>query len=84
MASELTPREAEVFYQVPECWARPMDIGGRDGSDHSAVLKRLVRKGYVEKRRRNTWMNMLGSSRGSYEYRRVRAHGKTPAEKASE
>jgi hypothetical protein len=55
---------------LPDFWVRPMDIGGRDGSDHSAILKRLAAKGYAERRRRNSLMNALNSRRGSYEYRR--------------
>ena len=53
-----------------EDWLRPMDIGGGDASYHSAVLRTLVRKGLVERRRRNTLRNALNSRRGSYEYRR--------------
>jgi predicted transcriptional regulator len=49
---------------------RPMDIGGRDASYHSATLKKLVEKGLVERKRRNSLMNALGSTRGSYVYRR--------------
>ena len=68
---ELTPRQAEVLDSLTtEDWVRPMDIGARDASDHSQVLAALVRLGLVERRRRNTLANALGSSRGSYEYRR--------------
>jgi hypothetical protein len=41
---KLTEREEEILYQLPNDWCRPMDIGGRDGSDHSAVLKRLAER----------------------------------------
>jgi hypothetical protein len=67
---KLTEREEEILYQLPNDWCRPMDIGGRDGSDHSAVLKRLAEKGYAERCRRNTLRNEMGSRRGSYVYRR--------------
>jgi hypothetical protein len=67
----LTARELEVLGDLPPGdFVRPMDIGGRDGSDHSRVLKSLARKGYVERQRRNSLMNWLESSRGSYIYRR--------------
>ena len=42
---------------------RPMDIGGYDGSSHSAALSQLVRKGLVESRVRSTGV------RGSKLYR---------------
>jgi hypothetical protein len=32
-------------------WARPMDIGARDGSHHSATLSRLARQGLVERKK---------------------------------
>ena len=51
-------------------WQRPMDIGGTDGSHHSSTLKQLIEKGFVVRRRRSSIMNSLGSSRGSYEYRK--------------
>jgi len=63
-APTLTDRQLDVLWQVDETWLRPMDMGGRDGSDHSAVLAALVRKGLVERKQRG------GSySRGSYLYR---------------
>lgn len=74
----LTPREREVFDCFPlpsrsalqgkparKEWLRPMDVGGHDASDHSAVLQRLVIKGYVEMRE---WG---GHVRPSWRYRRV-------------
>lgn len=36
-------------------FARPMDVGGTDGSYHSAVLSQLVRRGLAEKRQRGGW-----------------------------
>lgn len=67
----LTAREQAVLEDLPDDWVRPMDIGGRDGSDHSAILRRLALRGYAERRRRNTFANERGSRRGSYEYRRM-------------
>ena len=71
---ELTEREQEVLDELEDDrWLRPMDVGGRNRSHHSATLKSLVRKGYAVERRRDSLMNMLGSSRGSYVYRKVGA-----------
>lgn len=51
-------------------WVRPMDIGGSDGSHHSATLKRLIRRGIVERKKRGTITNVLMVGiRGSYVYR---------------
>ncbi|WP_131823277.1 hypothetical protein [Mycobacteroides chelonae] len=44
-------------------WVRPMDIGGRNGSNHSALLSQLERHGFVESRVRSTGV------RGSKLYR---------------
>lgn len=44
-------RELKGWSGVDEDWARPMDVGGRDGSDHSRVLMRLVAKGYARMKR---------------------------------
>lgn len=61
-------------------WARPMDIGARDGSAHTAILGKLVKLKLVERMRRNTLANDLASGRptsnrghrGSYRYRITR------------
>lgn len=46
------------------------DLGAWDGSSHSARLKRMSDKGLVERQRRNSICNvLLGSKRGSYQYR---------------
>ena len=45
-------------------WARPMDVGGRSGSHHSATLSKCVRYGLAISRQRGA----LGFSRGSKEY----------------
>lgn len=62
----LSEREADVLMTMAgsDYWVRPMDIGGSDASHHSATLRRLVSRGYVERRRRSAT-----SSRPSYEYR---------------
>jgi hypothetical protein len=46
-------------------WARPMDVGGRSGTYHSATLDYLFRRGLVERRQRSA----LNTSRGSWMYR---------------
>ena len=54
----LTPRQAELLAEVKAIgfdvgeWFRPMDVGGRNGSDHSRVLAELVAKGELESRYR--------------------------------
>lgn len=64
--TELTALQRDVLEQTDTVWLRPMDMGGRDGSQHSAVLAALVRKGLVEKRQRG---GHALSARGSYVYR---------------
>jgi predicted transcriptional regulator len=54
-------------------WLRPMDLGGTDASAHSRRLRRLVSMGLVERKRRDSIMNNLGSRRGSYVYRITKA-----------
>lgn len=34
----------------PDTWARPMDVGGRDGSGHGPCLFRLSNAGLCERR----------------------------------
>lgn len=46
-------------------WVRPMDIGGGDGTHHSAVLSQLEHRGLVESKPR---MGVL-AARGSKLYR---------------
>jgi predicted DNA-binding ArsR family transcriptional regulator len=62
---ELTQLQRDVLEQCSTTWLRPMDMGGRDGSHHTSVLKALVRKGLVERQRR---IGSIGA-RGSYRYR---------------
>jgi hypothetical protein len=50
-------------------YVTPMMLGARDASHHSATLALLVRHGFAERRKRNTLANMIGSRRGSWEYR---------------
>lgn len=54
----LTMRERDVVaslvHQARSAWFRPMDIGGRDGSHHSATLRQLAALGLVEKKKLHT------------------------------
>lgn len=77
-ARPLTPKQREFLADFFQCgtgdreWVRPMDIGGRDGTHHSAVLAQLERHGLVESRTRSPGV------RGSKLYRLTpedRAHG---------
>jgi hypothetical protein len=78
----LTDREREVLRELASFarsaaahpdwhpqWAKPMDVGGRDGSHHSYTLGKLVTKGLAEKRQRGSLSNAIGGGRGSLEYR---------------
>lgn len=72
MSGLLTERDRDVLLCVPhDSFVRPMDIGGSNGSHHSPTLQKLARLGLIEQRRRNTLANAFGSSRGSWEYRRI-------------
>lgn len=57
----MTERQRNVLRDLRDCpcrdetWLRPMDVGGRNGSHHSATLLQLCRKGLVEKERRS-WL----------------------------
>ena len=86
-AVKLTPRQLDVLdsLKVFGDWARPMDIGARDGSHHTATISALVRKGLAERRLRGSLINHIrgqacydawskvkrgrSAPRGSYTYR---------------
>jgi hypothetical protein len=82
VSATLTPKQAEVLRAIhaqsrghrERQWLRPMDIGARDASHHSATMKRLAAKGLLDREPRNTLTNVyqLGS-RGSYVYRITKA-----------
>lgn len=55
-----TSRGYRAGYSVAE-WVRPLDIGGRDWSDHTRVLRRLVFLGFVETKQRHTRVGATGS-----------------------
>jgi hypothetical protein len=54
-----------VFGGRSRAWARPMDIGARDGSHHTGTLRALIKKGFVERELR--W-GLLNSIRGQETY----------------
>lgn len=63
----LTERDREVLRELPtDEFVRPMDIGGRNSSHHSATLSKLVRYGLVERKR-----HYVGVSSGHWRYKRV-------------
>jgi hypothetical protein len=70
--SDLTARQREVLHDVEHAgfdegeWFTPMMVGGRNGSDHSAILRQLVRKGYLE-----AVKHPPRAYRGVYRYRLV-------------
>lgn len=88
---KLTPRQLDVLdsLKVFGDWARPMDIGARDGSHHAATISALVRKGLAERQLRGSLINHIrgqacydawsrvkrgrSAPRGSYQYRITKA-----------
>lgn len=50
---KLTPRQLDVLdsLKVFGAWARPMDIGARDSSHHSATLSGLAGHGLIERKK---------------------------------
>lgn len=49
---ELKYTNLDASYKQP--WARPLDIGGGSGSNHSALLLMLVRHGFAESKQRGS------------------------------
>lgn len=77
----LTEREQEVLGELcafrrafekydwhPE-GARPMDVGGTNGSHHSYTLGKLVKKGLADHRKGLEWGKSSTRYRGSKQYR---------------
>lgn len=52
-APRISEREKDVLDSLTayKDWARPMDVGGRDGSHHSMTLSQLARRGLVERKK---------------------------------
>lgn len=69
----MTDRQFRVLRRLnAERWMRVMEVGGRDGSHHSATLAQLARAGLAE-RKKSCWCGP-----GSDIERRLLAAGKTP------
>ena len=65
----LTERDFDTLNEMSGGdWLRPMDVGGRNGSHHSATLTKLWARGLVERQQRSARM-----TRGSWEYRITQA-----------
>lgn len=85
MTTSLKPEERELLRWLDDkTWQRPMDIGGRDGSHHSATLTRLAKRGLVERMKLHATYCYFGSlhlgkrvqrccCKGSCRYRRTPA-----------
>lgn len=68
----MTARELGVLRSLDDkLWLRPMDVGGTDGSHHSATLKRLVQQGLAAERRGGNYAR--GTARHGFRYRRTAA-----------
>jgi hypothetical protein len=52
-AVQISDRQLDVLdtLAVYGDWARPMDVGARDGSHHSATLSQLASKGLAERKK---------------------------------
>lgn len=88
---QISERQRDVLRSlaVHGNWARPMDIGARDSSHHTATLRALVKKKLAERRLRGSLLNQIRGSelydqlskikrgrsapRGSYVYRTTAA-----------
>lgn len=68
---KLTERDIDILHELAGyergslCGARPLDLGGYNGSHHSSTLAKLARYGLVFRSLRVT----NGYSRASYRYR---------------
>lgn len=89
-AVQISDRQLDVLDSLAVFgdWARPMDIGARDGSHHTMALRALMTKGLAERRLRGSLLNQIRGSalydrlskikrgrhapRGSYVYRITR------------
>jgi len=68
----LLARDREVLNELCAChdsrypmeWARPLDCGGSNGSDHSYRLSKMAKAGLVEARQRSAF-----GTRGAKVYR---------------
>ena len=58
---KLTRQQNDLLKKLRQSgeWLRPMDMGGFDGSHHSATLRQLWHKGLAERKPRHTLQNHL-------------------------
>jgi hypothetical protein len=88
-APKLTERDLKVLQGVGDEWRTCMEIGGWNGSYHSASLKKLVRAGLVEMKSRFSSEIIIGADavrppglfpypKGSKRYRRAKTGQETP------
>jgi chromosome segregation and condensation protein ScpB len=73
----LTERDADVLWCLPlKEWVTPFAVGGTDASHHSATLRKLERRGMVERKRRSGWVRRSFlyrlTSKGDAAYRAYR------------
>lgn len=81
MTVKLTQRDLETLNEIvpacsdePNVWCRPMDVGGGNGSHHSATLMKLYRAGLVDAKQRGSSdedmrIEVRYAARGSRVYR---------------
>ena len=64
-AAQISSRQLDVLDSLAVFgdWARPMDIGARDGSHHSATLSQLAHHGLVERKKLHAIYCYNGSTR---------------------
>lgn len=61
---QITKRQRDVLRDLSVTeFLRPMDVGGRDGSHHSATLAQLAKLGLVERKKLHAIYCPHGSSR---------------------
>ena len=81
----LSDRQLDILESLVafEGWAQPMDIGGRDGSHHSATLKTLTNQGLVERKKLHAIYCYNGSTQRQklVDNRWVVTDGHPPSEK---
>lgn len=67
----LTDQDLSLLRELTEKWQSPIDMGGRNGSHHSASLRKLCEAGLAESRNRKYPMapSIHQRSKGSNQYR---------------